>query len=255
MTDSFFPIPQIRVSLEGVDVRNGTTEFWTSLGDALRISCDDVKSISSRREFLNSFSRASWNEKVIIFIDEFDELLDADDIVRNECLQAFRLINNQNSDYAIQSVVACGTFSLRFLNSSDNLVSSFNVDKAIMNPYFTLKQTQRLFHDYADTEKISLDDDIVRDIFLKSNGHPGMVCLCGEAIAENLRSKVNLKTKNLDYQTWYDFSTDQQNEKIFSYKTFQRMVNSLMMDSANGAVDLLRTRFIGYLDDVSVMDD
>jgi len=86
-----------------------------------------------------------------------------------------------------------------------------------------------------------------------------MVCLWGRAIHENLRWKVTKSTSldkldNLDSETWRDFSTSNQNEMIYSYITFRRMVVSLLKDSATGAVDLLRTSFIGHLDTTSVSD-
>ncbi|ORZ11009.1 hypothetical protein BCR41DRAFT_356765 [Lobosporangium transversale] len=81
-----------------------------------------------------------------------------------------------------------------------------------------------------------------------------MICLCGRSIHENLRSKVNDSTNCLDYDTWQDFSTDNQNERMLSYHTFRRMTDSLLTESATDAVNLLRTRFIGYLGDKSISD-
>ncbi|ORY89524.1 hypothetical protein BCR41DRAFT_365995, partial [Lobosporangium transversale] len=81
-----------------------------------------------------------------------------------------------------------------------------------------------------------------------------MICLCGRSIHEDLRSKVDGSTKCLDYDTWQDFSTDNQNKRMLSYHTFRRMVDSLLNESATDAVNLLRTDFIGYLGDISITD-
>src|SRR3954463_14670863 len=76
-----------------------------------------------------------------------------------------------------------------------------------------------------------------------------MICLCGRAIAENL-----VKTDNLTYEAWQDFSTNQLEDRIYAYRTFRRMVDSLLSEKATSAVDLLRSRFIGFLGDVSIED-
>ncbi|ORY98435.1 P-loop containing nucleoside triphosphate hydrolase protein [Lobosporangium transversale] len=242
------------LSFEEVNVRNNESDFWGTFGDALRFSYKAVSVITTQREFLNAFSQIELkDEKFVILIDEFDELFKAGDEVRNIFLKTLRAMSRNNA-YAIHSVIVCGTFSLQRLRTTDQHISPFNVNNTIRNPYFTLDQTQQLFNDYAKDEMIKIDDEIIRDVHSKSNGHPGMICLCGRSIHEDLRSKVNGSTKCLDYDTWQDFSTDNQNERMFSYHTFRRMVDSLLSESATDAVNLLRTYFIGYLGVISISD-
>src|SRR4051794_25436918 len=80
-----------------------------------------------------------------------------------------------------------------------------------------------------------------------------MICLCGRAIADNLQDEVN-QSKNLTYKTWQDFSIDKLDKRIYTYFTFQRMVDSLLSEQATDAVNLLRSYFIGFLGDVSIED-
>jgi hypothetical protein len=138
-----------------------------------------------------------------------------------------------------------------------------------------MQQAQRLFDEYAQDEEITIDRDIVDDIYSKSNGyvlklswypmsqnlncsllfdrHPGMICLCGRAIAENFQEEAN-KTKNIAYKSWQDFSTNQLDGRIHSYRTFRRMIDSLFSEQATDAVDLLRSDFVGFLGDVIITD-
>ena len=265
---------QIRVSLEEIVIKKDETAFWTSLGNALRANYEEVKPIGTKRDFLDAFLKNTWKEqKIVIFLDEFDKLFDASNEVRSKCLETFRAIKTNSHLYAIHSIVACGTFSIRHLNSTGQRFSPFNVAEFLRNPYFTLEQTQRLFNEYAQNEKITIDNDIVDDIFSKSNGyvlqlnwyciesnlpniyslfdrHPGMICLCGRAIAEDLRAKIDHRN-NLAYEVWQDYSISQQNNTIGYYRTFRRMVELLLSEPATDAINLLRTYFVGFLGEVS----
>ncbi|KAF9433089.1 hypothetical protein BGZ76_009907 [Entomortierella beljakovae] len=247
----------IVVSFEGVITANNEESFWTLFGKAIKTNYAKIDLIRSFRDFLDVFSciaSTTWdkNEKIVLFIDEFDLLFNLSLNVRNECLQVFREIRQNNHLYTIDSIVVFGTFSLLGLNSTDQRVSSFNINETIKNPYFTREQTQDLFDNYATDEDITIEESIIQNIFSQSNGHPGMICLCGRAIAQNLQSIVDESTKTLRFQTWQKFSTDNLNEKMLSYHTFRRMVDSLLSESATDAVNLLRFHFIGFLGDVDI---
>src|SRR4051794_27361167 len=82
-----------------------------------------------------------------------------------------------------------------------------------------------------------------------------MICLCGRAIAENLREKVDHKTNNLAFETWLNFSTGQLEDRIYAYRTFRKMVDSLLSEKATSAVDLLRSDFVGFLGDIFITDE
>ncbi|KAF9347999.1 hypothetical protein BGX34_002758 [Mortierella sp. NVP85] len=284
LPQSVTPVPGKRVksiSFERITVRGSETDFWTTFGDALRANYGRLEAIESMGDFLSVFTSTVWEkrrrvkksdqvresdegeksdkgekkvEKIVIIIDEFDLLFDASETVRDECLSAIRTIRQLNNQYAIDSVIACGTFSLRHLTTSDNRVSPFNANAMISNPYFTLIQTRQLFSDYESGESITIDERIVEEIFHNSSGHPGMVCLCGMAIHNNLRSRVNRTNNRLDYRAWNEFSTSTLHRHIHGYNTFRRMVDTLLEDSASEAVDLLRMTFIGHLSTVSVPD-
>ncbi|KAF9161413.1 hypothetical protein BGX21_011008 [Mortierella sp. AD011] len=252
----------LMVSFERVNIYGDNAAFWASFGKALQASLGKdlqnnsgmFETIGTSDDFLAAFSCDSLSGyRIVLLIDEFDLLHDAGVVIRDQCLQIFQEIQQNNSLYAIDSIIICGTPGLQHLATSRH-APPFNVDITVENPYFTQEQTQRLFNEYAADEEITIDDGIVRDIFWKSNGHPGMICLCGKAIHDNLRSKVNESTKNLDYRAWQDFSIDYLDGKILSHHTFRRVVDSLSSNSATDSVNLLRTHFVGYLGDVSISD-
>jgi hypothetical protein len=83
--------------------------------------------------------------------------------------------------------------------------------------------------------------------------HPGTVCLCGRLIENNLQSLLN-HSPTLSYNTWRRFPPKDLYIDIFDSPTFpsRSMRISLMSSSAKAALDLLRTRFAGYLEDVTI---
>ena len=47
----------------------------------------------------------------------------------------------------------------------------FNIGQYMINPYFNMQQVQQLFDEFAENTKITIDNDIVNDILLISNGY------------------------------------------------------------------------------------
>ncbi|RPB01778.1 hypothetical protein L873DRAFT_1842228 [Choiromyces venosus 120613-1] len=243
------------VSLQDIHVGENPDTFWTSLGYALQRNFNELRSITSSDDFLNVFARNAWKEqkKIVIFVDEFDKLYNAPDKTRDQCLQIFRSITNNNFLYAIHSIVICGTFSIRHLSSTSMRTAPFNIGELLKNPYFTSQQVHHLFKEYAWDMQIAIDPDIVDDIFSRSNGHPGLICLCGHTIEENLKMKVDPGTRSLTFDAWHDFQTEMLN-KIYSYPTFRRMVDLLLSPNATTALNLLRSQFIGFLGNVPIRE-
>jgi len=158
------------ISLRTVTVKQDDV-FWTTLGNALQANYAEVKPINSSRTFLNAFTQNVQKEqKIVILIDDFDKLCEASKEVHDQWLETFWEIRKNKNLYAIHSIVACGTFSIQNLNLRNQHISPFNVSESLKNPYFSMQQTQRLFDQYAQDEKISIDHDIVKDIYSKSNG-------------------------------------------------------------------------------------
>jgi len=89
---------------------------------------------------------------------------------RNDFLRTLREIRNNAKVYAIKSVIAAGTFSILLFNPSETSTSPFNVSDRINNPYFTEEETKFLFKEFAQDNGIAIEDAVVEDIWIKSNG-------------------------------------------------------------------------------------
>jgi hypothetical protein len=128
-------------------------------------------SISSRDDFFSAFTTASCNLDIVLLVDEFSDLYAADDILKDDFLRALRVVRDNAATYAIQTVIAAGTFGILHLTTSNPSFSPFNVSDHFHNPNFSEDETSNLFQQFADDSKIVLDQKIVRDVWLKSNGY------------------------------------------------------------------------------------
>ncbi|CAI2195461.1 5561_t:CDS:2, partial [Funneliformis geosporum] len=236
------------ISFEHINTNN----FWVSFGRTLSRNGDDhfdsCSFIDSSESFLDCFNKKTHGDKlrIVIFIDEFDGLFEADAQIRSEVLNVFRGIRNSIA-FTIHSIVAIGTFSILHIDSdidseSTSPLSPFNIKEAIQNRYFILEQVESLFNQFAEDLKISIDKEIIEDIYTLTNGHAGLVCLCGRAIENNLIKSI--EESNLKYNIWKRFSVTSLVWEAIAYSTFQKMVNTLLKKNSKRAVDFFRFYFM-----------
>jgi hypothetical protein len=86
------------------------------------------------------------------------------------------------------------------------------------------------------------------------HSHPGMVCLCGRTISENLVGLLAIPEPVLSYHSWQTFSSTHLHDRAYGYVTFRTMINSLLKEEATPAVSLLRSHFAGFLDPVYLIN-
>jgi len=149
-------------------------KFWTSFGyclsDSARAHFKD-QDIKSSGEFAKLFGKDKWKSKVVLFLDEYDILESADDVVKSSFLKAVRGIKTTRQFYDIWSINAIGPFSILHLSSKEVTTSPFNVKEPFQNPNFTLEQVQIIFKEFADYELTEIDPEIINDIYMRTNGY------------------------------------------------------------------------------------
>jgi len=134
--------------------------------------------MSSQSDFISYFYNNSWDRKVVLLLDEFGSLYLAQDDVRDDCLQAFRELKQDHEGHTLQCIITAGTFSIISLNTSTRGISPFNVADFVQCPYFTIDETRKLFHQFAQDLDYSIDDDIIEDVWAKSNGSVARLGWC-----------------------------------------------------------------------------
>ncbi|PKK57905.1 hypothetical protein RhiirC2_797199 [Rhizophagus irregularis] len=258
----------IYVSLKQVNIETEES-FWMTLGSCIEQyacthidfksasvfeSVDDMKIISSDYFHL-VFMKRNWNSNVVIIIDDFDKMCEANDDVKISCLANFRCIRNSRYNYAIGSIIAIGTSSrILDLNPITMVTSPFSFSETFQNPNFTFNQVQDLYRKFATDYDFTIDPEVIKDIYKQTSGHAGLVCLFGHFIQNKLLEKIG-KDNVLTFSSWFTFSINSLQKDILDHATYRKMIEMLNKTNAKPAIDLLRTRFLGFFDNVRIFSD
>ena len=126
--------------------------------------------VSSPATFNRAFIKSEWKQPVVILIDEMSQMSQAPDEVLDSFLGALRGVRHKEES-AIQSVITAGTFGVIRLSSKNPSISPFNVAGTLQMPYFNLEETRYLFNSFQQDYSISIESDVIKDIWAKSNGY------------------------------------------------------------------------------------
>jgi hypothetical protein len=93
----------------------------------------------------------------------------ANDETMSSFLKIVRGIKAKKEEYAIWSINTIGPFSILHLISKEVTTSPFNVKEPFQNPNFTQEQVQFLFKE--NEEQIIINQEVIKDIYLRTNGY------------------------------------------------------------------------------------
>eukprot|EP01132_Coremiostelium_polycephalum_P001352 gene1352-1707_t len=173
------------------------------------------------------FSSVFDKKDVVLFIDEFDRLFTVDIQVRSQILGQLRTWKQSKEDLIIKSVVAIGTFKILFLNNTlERFYSPFNVIDQMPSRDFTQDEVSCLFKTFQDIKGVTVDKKIQINIFEITDGHAGLVNLCGRAIDESILSNH----KEATFQDWTKLATGLIT-RLSLYPTTTRMMRNLRISS------------------------
>ncbi|RUS14156.1 hypothetical protein BC937DRAFT_94264 [Endogone sp. FLAS-F59071] len=269
------------ISLSHVNLLRDPETFWQSFGATLKENLEDcfgprgslqidttVPDVNTSDDFRRICLRQNelWyllalkrkekgqpnfieNRFLVIFIDEFDALVNIrDSSIRDSFLGMIHGIKTSGDIFAVQSIVGVGTFNILTLNTESRALSPFNISDVFKNPNFTPEQVTTLFKEFVTEYRLAIPDDVIQDICLNTNGHAGLVNLCGRAIESYTQEHAHTLKGQLSYERWKLYSGEPLGQKIAEYRTFDKMIKSLSKDSSRKANDILRSYFLGYQD-------
>ncbi|CAB4395088.1 unnamed protein product [Rhizophagus irregularis] len=245
----------ITISFERINM-NTIDTFWSAVGVELCIGSPQhfgLNDVKSADDFMLKFRKEPWNDKqVVLFIDEYDELFGANDDVKSSFLGTIRSIKNAKRFYALWSSVVIGPLSILFPKTDKRNVFPFNVLDSLRNPNFTLAQVESLYKAYENDAKLTIAPEVIKDIYERTNGHAGLVCLCGKAISYSLEKKLD-EGRSLDFKLWSKFLVSPLVlNSMIMYLPFKKMVDDLLRPDAKEALDFLRSVFVGFFDFIQI---
>ncbi|KAG0055760.1 hypothetical protein BGZ83_007485 [Gryganskiella cystojenkinii] len=251
----------IYVDLQAMNI-SSENEFWLSLCgrfNSLGYPLDFKDSNGFRTAF--SSVNKTWRHLVILFFDEFDKLHQvAATEACSSILSAIRDIRNEPSrgmkepKHVIHSVVSIGTYAILQLNQKNPALSPFNSSDNFQNTSLSLDQVRELYHEFAKDRQRTIEGRVIEDIFLQSNGHAGLVNVCGVALEARLAWLPNGQEANMNH--WGSVVGNLLSE-MQGYGTFQRLVTDLTekSDSQVLALAFYRSRFLGNTSAMTVYVD
>jgi energy-coupling factor transporter ATP-binding protein EcfA2 len=240
----------ITISMQS-GIRFDTTEnFWKSFG----LLFHRYSKIEAPEQFYHLFRKDNpenpfKNQKVILFIDEFDQSFNFDTTVES-ITSVLRSMKQEKSDMFLHAVCAIGTFSLLRLTGKNT--SPFNSNETVPTKWLTKDQVQTLFNEWKNENtafNVSDNDfiQILDDIYYRTCGHAGLVQKCGKVIDEQILIKGQV---NLTYGLWYEFAVTELPRRLNDWMTMWKMFNTLRVntDLMRQIRNFLQMRFLSNTD-------
>lgn len=165
------------VDFQDVTTDEGKEKFWLSLGDAFPKSKTLPVQITDASTFQKAFKKEldldnRWTHPVVLLFDEFDNLYPPEaSEACSSCLKVIRGIKNSPNEYIIHSIIFIGTFGLIMMNQKNSNLSPFNTTVNVGSISFSQDQVDGLFKEYGKTRNITIDQQIVEDIYLRTSGY------------------------------------------------------------------------------------
>ena len=130
-----------------------------------------------------ALARVLENQRVVVFIDEFDGIPPT---VLSDFLYALRRIYiSRNSPRCPYSLGIVGVKSIAQLNY-DRSVSPFNIHDDFALPNFTLDQVRELLGQYTDETGQAFALEVIESIHKQTGGHPFLVNRFAQILTEEM---------------------------------------------------------------------
>lgn len=228
----------LEVTLQtGVNMTSSTA-FWESLSSNLKSKWPHLPTFSSSTGFADIFKESNRDtlfdgKDVVLFIDEFDlieQLSDFDDI-----LHTLRGLKQDRPSKCLQAVVAIGPFSILQLDT-ERRGSPFNVADAVAVQLFDEAEVIDLFKQLSTARGTDIDTAVARDVFMRTNGHPGLVCFCGKMVDENL---LGGSTEPVTLEKWDAWRRKELVNQLKKWPSLRKMAK--LLEAPATLNDALRT--------------
>ena len=116
----------IGLNIKTVDI------FWSSLGSQLWIDAprySELQEIKSAEDFGLAFEKSNQNNDLVIFIDEFDDLLSGNNDVKDLFMKMVYDIKKAETSAIRSVVVIISPFSILYLNTKEPDISPFEIER------------------------------------------------------------------------------------------------------------------------------
>ena len=185
----------------------------------------DTGRISSWTRWLELFNkqRGIFDSPVILLIDEFDKLQTK---LINQLVSLFREMYLKRNNYYLHGLALVGVRSVLGVDNKSG--SPFNVQRSLHVGNLSLNEVKNMFDQYQEESKQKIIPDIIKKLYEKTLGQPGLIGWFGELLTEkynqtpdkkinmNLWDRVYLKACEIEHNnTVRNIITKAKNEYTF----------------------------------------
>eukprot|EP00743_Colponemidia_sp_Colp-15_P010045 GILK01011026.1.p1 GENE.GILK01011026.1~~GILK01011026.1.p1 ORF type:complete len:655 (-),score=52.53 GILK01011026.1:12-1976(-) len=215
------------------------TKFWSAFIGDLRNWISDhsprhplpTDKLTTSEELAELFGKSQpWFESrpVVLFIDELDALYTAAIDVKDQFLSVFRSLKQKRESTALHTVVGVGPFSILNLTTENMSRSPFNISDKIRCENVNEEQMLQLFRQWETQRGVKLPPAISHDVYQRTCGHLGLICLCGRLLDE-LHDRLE---GSLTYDQWMVFVQEELTHHLLQWPTVSRFCSCLKSNSA-----------------------
>ena len=155
----------------------------------------EYKEIKKEREFERFFFKGKVIEKPLILI------IDEVDCLRGEVLEylmhSFRKMYLYREDYILHGLALVGVRAVLGVEAERG--SPFNIQRSLKVENFSYEEVKDLFEQYQRESGQKVEEEVIRLVYEKTDGQPGLVGWFGELLTEKYNPGVD---KPIDKKLW-----------------------------------------------------
>jgi hypothetical protein len=187
------------ISMQGIVFNNDNQEqiFFDNIPDMFEdeFSIQSIK-IKSWIDWKRIFSKkvAAFDRPLILVIDEFDKLPSK---IIDSLVSLFREMYLNRKSYILHGLALVGVRAVLGIESKSG--SPFNIQRSLHISNLSFDEVKDMFDQYQEERKRHIDPDVVKKLYEKTQGQPGLVGWFGELLTEKYNQDSN---KIIDIDMW-----------------------------------------------------
>lgn len=191
-----FSFGNLRSMANTIAVQWNDYKLPAPLQDLLESNLPGHPSVSDWQEFVNLFAREGglWDRPLILLIDEVDT---APPVLLDWIVGRFREMYLYPQTNWLHGLALIGVRAVLGVESKQG--SPFNVQRSLHVPNFTLEEVKELFRQYQHESGQTIDPAVVEQVYVGTNGQPGLVGWFGELLTEKYNPGPN---QPVGQETW-----------------------------------------------------
>jgi len=187
------------ISMQGIVFNDNNQEqiFFDNIPDMFEdeFSIQSIK-IQSWIDWKRIFSKrfAAFDRPLILVIDEFDKLPPK---IIDSLVSLFREMYLNRKSYILHGLALVGVRAVLGIESKSG--SPFNVQRSLHVSNLSFEEVEDMFGQYQEESKKHIKPDVVKKLYEKTQGQPGLIGWFGELLTEKYNQDSN---KTIDIEIW-----------------------------------------------------